>query len=190
MWKTVLILAAAALTLGFAPAPSVDLSSKGSAETILAAGTSERMTIALRYLRSKWFLNDVLRDRKVRKLGSLKGVKNRRAWLAARLKVEAKAAGSLVVVRLNDCRLGDGLVILRAAIDRVAKKPLDAKRPAVLAGNIPLERRMIERMRARMILRGALDRQERIDRIEAQVDAAELAVQPLRVKRAPARAIR
>jgi hypothetical protein len=181
-----------AAELPAAPAPFGDTRA-GTAQAILAAETPERIEIALRYLRWEGFLDAVLQSSRVRDLACLKGVKDRRAWLRARLEVQVKGTDSLVI-RLNDCRLSDALEFLRVALDQVARKPQSTSF-TYSPQNVRLERHMIARMRARLLRMAGADpearaRARKIDHIEHEVDRIDLATNPLQVKRGPARAAR
>jgi hypothetical protein len=190
MWSRLTFCCLAVLFAGplsAAPAPFADQSRTGPAEVVLAARSSDQAAMVLPYLRSERFRDRLLATPQVRELTCLSGEKDRRAWLSARLKVEAKGPGSLLVVRLNGCRLRDGLVILQAVVAQVAKKP-DPRLEGAQRANLAAERRLIAAMRLRLQVRPIAARARQIDRIEESLVGGELAVNPLKVKQAPARA--
>jgi hypothetical protein len=170
-----------------APAPFANPNQKGPGEVVLAAGNAERTRLALRYLRSTTFLDQLLATRTVGELACLKGVRDRRAWLAARLKVEAKA-GALVQVRVKDCRLGEALVILKEAIAQVAKKPqaTSARARAALQERKVVRLLLLQRVQALGAMKEMAN--EDVARMEEVTARYEFEANPLVVKRPPGRA--
>jgi hypothetical protein len=141
--------------------------------------------LARTYLASTTFRDTLLKSREVGNLGCLDGVPDRRAWLADRLKVEP-LPGDLVRIRVEGCRLGDALVILRGVLDQVAKKRDDSDRRAALAQKGEYDShlnalRLLERQ-----ARGRIS-PDHIARAEEMMARFEFEANPLVVKRPPGR---
>ncbi len=185
-----------AATLAAAPAPFANPNQKGPGEVVLAAGSAERTRLALIYLRSNHFLDSLLGSRSVQELPCLKGVKDRRAWLAARVKVE-KEPGGLLRVRVGDCRLREAVVILDAAVARVAKKT-PARSGRELA--VERERRLVLMLQVQAQIQvqqaqlggrlAILADGEDTARMDEMTARYEFQARPLQVKRPPGRAAR
>jgi hypothetical protein len=188
--RLVLGLALTALLAGpltAAPAPFANPNQKGPGEVVLAAGTAGRTRLALIYLRSNHFLDSLLGSRSVQQLPCLAGVKDRRTWLASRLKVEQQP-GALVRVRVGDCRLREAVTILEAAIAQVARKvPAGAGRELLIErgkrGVVLMKFQQAQLIRARIVFDG-----EDTAQMEEMTARYEFQGNPLQVKRPPGRA--
>jgi hypothetical protein len=174
-------------SLNAAPALLDDPSRQGPAEVVFSASARQAVT-ALYFLRSDRFLDAVLASPQVKDLPCFARVEDRRRWLIGRLEIKTNKPLSRITVRMIDCRLRHGLVVLDAVVDQVARKPDNPRRRGSSQNDIDAERRLIAAMRRRLNLVPNAQRARRIDSIEQAVDASELQVNPLKVVQPPRRA--
>jgi hypothetical protein len=174
--------------LAAAPAPFPHPNRNTPAEVVFAAGTPGRTEMALSYLRSSLFRDRLLASKTVRELGCLQGVSDRRAWLAARLKVES-GKGSLVQVRVTGCRLAEGLAVLQATVDSVATPVKRASVDGEQLQRVKLREALLVQRLVILEREGAISSEER-ERIQLREAEIHLRTRPLEVKRQPGRAPR
>ncbi len=174
--------------LAAAPAPFPNAGQKAPAEVVLAAESARRVKLARTHLNSTTFRDLLLTSPALRKLGCLKGVKDRPAWLAGRLKVDP-LPGDLVRVRVEGCSLREAVLILRAVVDQVARKPDHKERLAAHAAKVEAEKRQLVMVLLELRVEGSLTGKERV-RYEETMARLEFEAKPLQVKRPPARAPR
>jgi hypothetical protein len=104
-----------------APAPFPPAERGRISQAVFDAGTTERVKLALLYLRSDAFLDELMQTDAVNALPRVGGILDRRKWLVDNLVVEAK--DTFVTVRLRDGGREASLALQAALVDLLVVKP-------------------------------------------------------------------
>jgi hypothetical protein len=168
-----------------APAP---FERPATAEAILSTQTPLRARAVRQRLLSPAFLDSVLSSARIQQLSCLEGVKDRRAWLSSRLKIEIIRDRAQLRIRLSGCPDKEGLVLLQEVTAGLTRVSVHDNRSRTRGRDELVQRRLILMLRQMEAARGGgvVAGREKAE-MEEQLARFEIETNPPKVHKAPRR---